>query len=844
MKFATRTYLLGIHLFLSLTDLICAHSFLKILLYLILFSSTYLLKKFAKATSKSIQILIYLVFLSFAQESFSAQCFLALVFSYSFPKYRPICVGCLAAALSFHTVLYMDIYCFCQALTLVFSFSQQQKQQEIIRKNKDRQSLINKERTNSREENWKQLCDLLPYGIAIQVTLNKKWIYCNPALNELLDAPIADMAFAKMEKIHNRLMNESSKSLIIMQQFDKVGGGTFAEPENLNKDQENITASISFDDVESKKQYDISCKPIKWNEENALLYTMKDVTEKNKIEALRLGNVIKSRILRSLSHELRNPISAILNSLEFCKNQLITDETTLANINIAITNANILLAKYNDILDFVKIEMDTLTLECVDFDIRELIKEVGSLLELQVELRGLTYECKIAENVPREINSDPNRILQVVLNLLENAIKYNKKGGNIILSIKQVNSAYKMPSHKDVDIYEISVTDTGQGIDFEKLSKLFSLEEIGNEKNGSKRVSVSLPVAYNICKKLGGELRVSTQIGKGSTFSFQVVSERRKSTFAQSERMLQSEEEMNEIKAEEMSKKDENLELNSRENIRDEWDVEDDVIDLPAAHVPLRSARTKIMISTHSNSNSPPLKFSSNRVLSKAKSTRRFETRQKADHMVLQRELNRCGKLENEEIINKKIAFTDLTPDTIKGLGVGVSMLSDIIKKTATPKRSFSFDDLFKNRNSRSKYDVAKLKLRISKMNEFRRFLLQTVKRDSDTIRSNIIRSKGELFAPLSYAWKRSSLPLYKKSPLLHPATPARVKNIREGLLNFHKDNEQTKKELFSIPEDNKMPDRKIEIEEKNKQLQIISEKVRETVKNVEHKAKRRSSIF
>lgn len=160
--------------------------------------------------------------------------------------------------------------------------------------------------------------------------------------------------------------------------------------------------------------------------------------------------------------------------------------------------------------------MKQLKLDYVAFDIRELVCEINNLFSIHISLKGLQYYCNIDDNVPSEIYSDPNRIRQVILNLMENGIKYNSMNGELRLNITK-------ELLKDANALCITVTDTGEGMTAEKAQSIFSVQEIGNECNISQRVSVSLPIAFEICKLLGGELKVKTEIGKGSSFYFHVL---------------------------------------------------------------------------------------------------------------------------------------------------------------------------------------------------------------------------------------------------------------------------------------------------------------------------------
>ncbi len=262
------------------------------------------------------------------------------------PEFQPDWLISLGASLIFKAVMDRDVYAAIAAAAMGYAYHR-----FYVAATKPLASP--NARRPQEDEDWKQLCNALPHGIAIQAADTGRWTYCNPALCELLGAPVPDVAYSKMEALKEKLLAASPGAIRGKAYIENVGGGTFADPgSRADEEEQNIEifAPVTYEDGGIKKLIDVSAKSIRWHERNALLYALKDVTEKQKIESLRMANLIKSRIMRSLSHELRTPINCILNSLDYCKRKLAGDEESLSNINIALTNTNILLNKYNDIL--------------------------------------------------------------------------------------------------------------------------------------------------------------------------------------------------------------------------------------------------------------------------------------------------------------------------------------------------------------------------------------------------------------------------------------------------------------------------------------------------------------
>ena len=144
------------------------------------------------------------------------------------------------------------------------------------------------------------------------------------------------------------------------------------------------------------------------------------------------------------------------------------------------------------------------------FDIRGLIEEIGNIASMQLKIKEIRYFTYIDESVPSTIYTDSNRVRQVILNLVENAIKYNKARGSVSVSVM-----------REDDHLKIEVADTGKGITPDKLSSIFYLEEPTSIAHN--RMSISLPIAYKLTKLLGKELKVVTTSGLGSRFSFYIV---------------------------------------------------------------------------------------------------------------------------------------------------------------------------------------------------------------------------------------------------------------------------------------------------------------------------------
>lgn len=226
------------------------------------------------------------------------------------------------------------------------------------------------------------------------------------------------------------------------------------------------------------------------------------------------ANEAKSEFLANMSHEIRTPLNTIigyhylLNSTEFAPKQ----KQYMQNVGMA---AKSLLGIINEILDFSKIEAGRMTLEAVEFNLYETIKELCSMVQIEARRKGLDLRYEIRADVPLYVKGDTTRLKQVLLNLLANGIKFTDKGElEVLVEVlrKDGNQAQ----------LRFNVSDTGIGISEEQMKRLFEVFTQGDASTSRKYGGTGLGLA--ICKKIvglmAGEISVSSVVGTGSTFSF------------------------------------------------------------------------------------------------------------------------------------------------------------------------------------------------------------------------------------------------------------------------------------------------------------------------------------
>jgi signal transduction histidine kinase/CheY-like chemotaxis protein len=239
-------------------------------------------------------------------------------------------------------------------------------------------------------------------------------------------------------------------------------------------------------------------------------------TAKEKAE---VANHAKSSFIANMSHELRSPLNAILGFSQIMTRSQNLPKEHLENVSIITRSGEHLLSLINQVLDLSKIEAGKTTLNEKNFDFYRLLDDLEDMLQLKAEEKGLQLIVDRHEEIPRFIKTDEVKLRQVLINLVNNAIKFTDEGGVLVRS--SLKNLKEKKEKEAIIVFEVE--DTGAGIAPEEIDSLFeAFVQTATGKQAQEGTGLGLPISKKFVELMGGEMTVSSEVGKGTIFKFEI----------------------------------------------------------------------------------------------------------------------------------------------------------------------------------------------------------------------------------------------------------------------------------------------------------------------------------
>ena len=233
----------------------------------------------------------------------------------------------------------------------------------------------------------------------------------------------------------------------------------------------------------------------------------------------------KSEFLAIVSHEIRTPINGVIGFTKLLRETPLNADQR-GFVDMISTSGLTLEALISDILDMSKIEAGKIEIDHAPYSLRRAVDEVITFFTPKARAAGLTLHANIDPDVPSVVNGDPNRLRQILVNLVGNAIKFTERGSITVNASCGRGGAIDDSTRREVRLF-FGVTDTGIGIPSDKISQLFrpfsQVDTSASRRRGG--TGLGLIISKRLCELMGGAISVESEPGKGSTFRFTIRSD-------------------------------------------------------------------------------------------------------------------------------------------------------------------------------------------------------------------------------------------------------------------------------------------------------------------------------
>jgi PAS domain S-box-containing protein len=382
----------------------------------------------------------------------------------------------------------------------------------INQKNKNLSELL-EERSrlleNRIEENKEIGSTLKQYKLAMDATLLICKFDCDGMINFVNENLCLTSGYAAEELIGENysVMYASDKDENLHHTIMKI-----IEDENIYKGQMRALDKTGEIYHVNAVVFPLKDKDAKTTEYMSILQDITEI-EKSRQKAQELERA-KSEFLANMSHELRTPLNAIIGFSQILKTNGDLSERVRSFIDKINVSGENLLKLINSILDFSKIEAGVVTLEKIDFDMREVVSNAVDQIELKAREKGLKIFVEYDANIGNMFHGDSFKISQVLINLLSNSVKFTHDG-EVRLRVKKA---------KEQHMYRFEIQDTGIGLDSKQQLKLFQAFTQADESTTRKYggTGLGLTISKQLVEMMHGKIWIESKVAEGSNFIFEI----------------------------------------------------------------------------------------------------------------------------------------------------------------------------------------------------------------------------------------------------------------------------------------------------------------------------------
>ena len=382
------------------------------------------------------------------------------------------------------------------------------------------------ETLDRKQRNLEAIFDAAPVGMIL--VDNQGFV---KRVNDIL----AKLVHRDFSEIINRQPGEGLSCINSSNQADGCGNGPFCSKCPIRNTFESvlsssqpihgveIQAALLIDGKEVNPWLEISAEPALIDEKRYVVLAIQDITKrKNTEKALReamaqakMANAAKSQFLATMSHEIRTPMNAIIGFSNLLTEADLTNEQK-EHLNLVRVSSHNLLRLIDDILDLSKIEARKVDVEIDEYSLGQLLNSVESLMMPKAEAEGLDFKIIEDGGLPAQIRTDVTRARQCLINLVGNAVKFTREGHVYLrVSLQEIENA---------PFIRFDVEDTGIGIPQDKQNEIF--KTFVQADNSTSRefggTGLGLAISKRLAELLGGQLTMTSELGKGSVFSLTI----------------------------------------------------------------------------------------------------------------------------------------------------------------------------------------------------------------------------------------------------------------------------------------------------------------------------------